>query len=71
MAKADASKVPYNFGENVVNSGKDLSALYSEAVVQSFRTRGTMVLPFDAKDLVAWVKQYHPELFDAKGKRIK
>jgi len=71
MAKADSKKVNNQFGEMVVSTGKDLSALYSEAVVLSYRTTGRFAPSFDAKDLVAWVKENHPGLFDEKGHRIK
>ena len=71
MAKADSKKVNDNFGEAVISSGKDLTALYSEAVMLSYRTTGRFAPSFDSKDLVAWVRENHPDLFDEKGKRIK
>jgi len=70
MAKADANKVHPLFGKMIVETGKDLNSLYSEAVKLSYRTTGQFAPGFDAKDLVAWVKLNCPDVFDDKGKRI-
>ena len=70
MAKADASKVHPRFGEIIVETGKDLGSLYSEAVRLSYHTTGRFAPGFDAKDLVAWVRLNYPNLFDDKGNRI-
>jgi hypothetical protein len=71
MAKADSKKVNQAFGDALIATGKDLNGLYTEAVLLSYRTTGRLAPTFDAKDLVAWVKENHPEKFDAKGRRIK
>lgn len=69
MAKADANKVNPYIAEKAISSGKDLQALYSECVMVSWHTTGKMACGFDAKDLVAYVKEKHPLMFDEKGKR--
>lgn len=71
MAKPNPDRVPASFGEYVVSTGKDMGALYSESVVHMFKSTGRLAPPFDAKDLIAWVKLNHPDLYDEKGKRIK
>jgi hypothetical protein len=70
MAKANPSKVPYNFGETLIATKKDLGSLYSEAVRLSYQTSGRFAPSFDAKDLVAWIRLNHPDLYDEKGHRI-
>ena len=69
--KADASRVDPALAEKAFESGKDRQALYSECVQWSYRTTGKLDCGFNAKDLTAWLDKYHPNAFDAKGKRIK
>lgn len=71
MAKPNSNKVPSQFGEALIKTGKDLNALYSKAIILSYNSTGWFAPGFDAKDLVAWVRENHPDLYDEKGKRIK
>ncbi len=69
--KADAGKVDSALAEKAFESGKDRQALYSECIFLFYQMTGKLGCGFDAKDLGAWLDKYHPNAFDAKGKRIK
>jgi hypothetical protein len=71
MAKGNSSKVIPAIAEKAIESGKSLQALYSECVMVSYRATGRLSCGFDAKDLVAWIRENHPDLFDEKGRRIQ
>lgn len=70
MAKGNPNKVAYNFGEMILRTGKDMNSLYSEAVQLSWKLTGKLSPGFDAKDLMAWVRKYFPNLYNEKGNRI-
>lgn len=65
-----SSKVNSMMAEEAIKSGKDLQSLYSECIMISYRSTGRLNCGFDAKDLVAWVREKYPNLFDEKGHRI-
>lgn len=68
--KGDLKKVNSIIAENAIKSGKDLQGLYSECIMISYRTTGRFACGFDAKDLVAWIRENYPDLFDKNGRRI-
>ena len=69
--KADASKVNPALAEKAFESGEDRQTLYSRCILLTYQATGNFACGFDAKDLAAWLDKYHPNAFDAKGKRIK
>jgi len=71
MAKPDSLKVIPQIVEYAISTGKDMNALYSECVRYSYRLTGRLACGFDAKDMVAYIKENYPDMFDGKGKRIK
>lgn len=71
--KTHPEKVHPALAKLAIDSGKDLSALYSQCVAISWRTTGRLAPGFDNADLIAYIRANEKlsALFDEKGRRIQ
>ena len=69
MEKPNPNKVIPVLAEQAIASAKSLQVCYSNYVIEHYRATGNLASGCDSKDLIEWINQNHPDLFDQKGKR--
>jgi hypothetical protein len=70
MPKANPDNVQPAIVRMAVEKSKSLQAVYSQCVIASYHSTGRMDCGFTAADMVAWIRIYMPDVFDAKGKKV-
>ena len=69
--KTDTSRVYPVLVDLAIERVDDIHSVYSQCVKLWFAQRGKFDVGFNNKDMVKWIRENRPGIFDEKGEKVQ